>query len=47
MATDVDEHGDFSVENERDLDDMKTKMYTVPKRVENPCFTVEFHGSLA
>ena len=43
MATDFGEHDDFSVGNERDLDGMKTRMCTVPKRVGNPCFTGEFH----
>ena len=41
MAMDFDEHDDFSVENERDLDDMKTRICTVPKRAGNPCFTGE------
>jgi len=43
VATDFDEHDDFFVENERDLDGMKTRICTVPKRVGNPCFDGELH----
>ena len=39
VATDLDEHDDFFVENERDLGGTKTRICTVPKRVGNPCFT--------
>ena len=45
VATDFHEHDDFFVENERDLDGMKTRICTVPKRAGNPWFTGELHDT--